>query len=165
MKKISLVLITLLAVIGLVACIGNSKEQKAIISYINEDNVELAEIEEKLLASYGSVTGDNYVNDEIMYTELTTKTLGLVKDLNAKAVELSDSIRNPEVLEVHKIYMNYSSKFLSTINIMIEALEKQDSSLINEANETLNEANNFALDYRTELYKLADKYNVEIIDK
>ena len=37
-------------------------------------------------------------------------------------------------------------------------------SQMSEANEKLNEANDLALDYRKELYKLAEKYNVEIQD-
>jgi len=163
MRRILLTILTLVLGVGLSGC-GNSEKQEALLQYINNDCVEMAEIENKLLASYESVTGNNYVSDDKTYTEFTTNTIELAKQLNNKAVEVAGNIKDEEVLELHRIYMNYSNKFLSSFNLMIAGRDRQDMSKISEANERLNEANNLALDYKKELYRLAEKYNVEIQD-
>ena len=45
---------------------------------------------------------------------------------------------------------------------MITALEEQDMDKAMQANEDLNEVNNLALDFQTELLELAEEYDVEI---
>lgn len=164
MKRIVLIIMVLILAIGLGGCANNEK-QESLLQYINNDVIEMGEIETKLIESYGSVTGENYINDNEMYEEFTEDTINLARELNDKAVELAFNIEDDEILEVHRLYMDYSNKFLNVIVIMISALENQDSTQIAEANEKLNEANNLALDYKKELNSLAKKYNVEIEDK
>lgn len=159
MKRIlSFILIFLLA-IGLIGC-NNTEKQDALLQYINVDMVELVEIEEDLLYSYESVTGDNYSSDLETYNEFYDNTILLARELNDAAVTLSFSISDSEILDVHRIYMDYSNKFLSTLSIMISALENQDYTQLAEANEKLNEANNLALDYQQALLDLAEKYDI-----
>lgn len=163
MKRITSVFLVLILAFSLVAC-GSNEKQEALLQYLNEDIVELVKIENELIESYSSVTGENYSSDMETYTEFVENTVNLARELNDEAVDLSLNISDDEVLDVHRLYMNYSNKFLSTISIMISALENQDATQIAEANEKLNEANNLVLDYKRELNKLAEKYNIEIQD-
>ncbi len=164
MKRLVLIMMVLILTVGMGGCASNEK-QESLLQYINDDAVEMGEIETKLLESYRSVTGENYTNDNEMYEVLTEDTIDLARELNDKAVELAFNIEDDEILEVHRLYMDYSNKVLNVIVIMISALENKDSTQIAEANEKLNEANNLALDYQRELDSLAKKYNVEVEDK
>ena len=78
-------------------------------------------------------------------------------------LKIGDDIHDVEVQEVHRIYMNYSSKLLSTIGLMVLAIENQDVILMSQVNEKLNDANNLALDFRREISELAAKYNVLLL--
>ncbi len=161
MKRIVLVMVSILFSLSLVGC-GNEGKQEELLQYLNNDIVEMVSIETELLESYGSVTGDNYTGDTTTYSEFTTNTYVLARELNDMAVEISKNIKDKEILKVHRLYMDYSNKFLSTIGVMITAIENQDIAQMSEANEKLNEANNLALDYQIELNDLVDKYNVAI---
>ena len=161
MRKITIYILVLAMVLSFVGC-GSSQKQEELIAYINNDLVELVALENDVLESYGSVTGDNYTNDLDMYMEFTTTTVELARKLNDKAVNISEGIADEKILEIHRIYMNYSNKLLNVVILMVSALENQDATLIAEASEKLNEANNYALDYRESLTKLAEEYKVEI---
>ena len=160
MKKVMALIFVIVMVFGLTGCRAVER-QEALLDYINNDVAELGTIEEELLASYESVSGENYTDDLEMYTEFTSNTSDLARNLNEKAVEIAEEITDEEILEVHRLYMNYSNKFMSVINLMISALENQDITLAVEANEKLNEANNYALDFRKALSRLAEKRDVE----
>lgn len=164
MKRVISMVMVLILMVGLVGC-GSNEKQEMLLQYINNDIVAMGEIETKLLASYGSVTGENYTDDNVMYREFSDNTVNLARQLNDKAVEVASKITDEDILEVHRVYMDYSNKYLSVITIMLSALENQDSAQVTEANEKLNEANNLALDYRTKLNNLAKENNVEIETK
>ena len=108
------------------------------------------------------MTGSNYVNDETTYKEFVNSTLPLAGKLNELSIQTVNNITDKEILEVHKIYINYTSKYLAAVNMVTLALENQNTSQVLEANEILNEANNLAIDYRKALYELAEKYNITI---
>lgn len=139
-----------------------NKKQEILLEYINNDIEDLVELETELLESYESVTGSNYENDAITYNELSNTTIYLARELNDEAVDIAVSITDDELVEVHKLYVNCSNKYLNAITLILSALENQDYELAAEANELLNEGNNYGIDFRKELRKLADKYHVEL---
>ena len=155
MKRIISLALILVMVLALVGCADTAK-QDAIMNYVNVDLVAIAEIEGQMLESFESVSGDNYVDDETMYNEFNNVTAILARDLNNKATEIAGTITDPELLEVHKIYMDYATKFSSAINIMIAALQEQDTAQVAEANEKINESNNLYLDYNQKLNALIE---------
>lgn len=159
MKKVVTLMLALAITIGITGC-GNSEKQEALIDYINNSMAELGAIEAELLESYESVTGDNYTNDLDMLTELTTNTSVLARELQDKAVEIAEDITDAEILAVHQLYMNYSSKLMNAINLTILGIETQDMTAILEVNEMINESNNHILDYKEALYKLAEERRV-----
>ncbi len=139
-----------------------NKTREAIIEYINTDLVKIAETESKMLTSYSSVSGTNYTNDLAMYNELTNTTIPTAKQLNQEAIELANKITDPELLMVHKKYLEYTSGLVSAFGIMTTALKKQDITMVTTANEKLTGANNSVMDYKAELTVLAEKYDVEL---
>lgn len=97
-----------------------------------------------------------------MYQEFTSKTLTLARKLNDKSVDVAGTLNNEEILSVHKVYMNCCTKYLNVITTIISALEAQDINQMTTANNTLNEANSLAIDYKNQLNSLAEKYNIKI---
>ena len=164
-----LIILPIIVVVGIVVFaltylffIRGYSTRKELLKYINQDIKELSSVEKKLLKSYTNVTGSNYVNDETTYKEFVNSTLPLAGKLNELSIQTVNNITDKEILKVHKIYINYTSKYLAAVNMVTLALENQDTSQVLEANEILNEANNLAIDYRKALYELAEKYNITI---
>ena len=164
-----LIILPIIVVVGIVVFaltylffIRGYSTRKELLKYINQDIKELSSVEKKLLKSYTNVTGSNYVNDETTYKEFVNSTLPLAGKLNELSIQTVNNITDKEILEVHKIYINYTSKYLAAVNMVTLALENQNTSQVLEANEILNEANNLAIDYRKALYELAEKYNITI---
>lgn len=139
----------------------NGNTQDAILQYINKDLVPIAELETTMLNSYSSVSGSNYTDDQTMYNTIVNTTLPLAKQLNEKALSLVNTIDDPELLMVHKKYVEYSSKMVSSFALMVTALDTQDVTMVTNANEKLNEANSAGIDFKAELTNLAKKYNVK----
>ena len=161
MRRMFGIIIMLGLAISIAGCTANSAAEE-LVNYINIDCREMEVLENKVLISYESVSGSNYVSDSIMYKEITTNTIVYVRELNEKALNVASSIEDPKILEVHRIYINYTSKMLNAMGIIASALQKQDITLMTQANQALNEANNLALDYKTAVFSLAKEYNVTI---
>ena len=161
MKKIFNFVLVLVLIFNIVSC-GNSIKSEALLKYINEDLAVLSEMETKFLESYESVTGNNYINDYIMYEEFSRNTMVLSRDLNNKAIEIIKNIDDEEISELHRIYINLTSNYMNVVSLTLAALETQDFTNISLANEKLNNANNLALDFKEKLNVLAEKYNVDI---
>ncbi len=159
-----IIIVAVLIAGGIIAAIfllGGKKNP--VDDYLNSPGFqEMRDLEEKMVTSYNGVTGANYVSDEQTLTEFTEHTQIYARDLYSKSVELASSISDEEVLSVHREYMNYANSYSQAIGQMIEALKRQDSAMVAEANKTLNEANNYALDFATDLRKLGEKYNVYV---
>ena len=163
MKRILATIMVVMLSLGFIGC-ENSEKQETLLQYLNEDRNTLIDLESDFLESYNGVTGNNFTSDEETLTELTTNTITLARNLSKEATDLSFEISDDEILDAHRLYMDYSSKMLNAVGMMIAALENQDRTQVVEANELLNEANNLALDYQRAIMDLAEKYNVEIIN-
>ncbi len=158
-KALSLSLAVLLVLFSLAGC-ADTEKQDAIVNYINNDLAKLGEAEAAFMESYASVSGDNYTDDATMLAEFSENTVILARKLSDLATEMSGEITDTDVLNVHKIYMNGSSKFLSALTTMIAALENQDYEKMTAANESINEANNLMLEYSTAVKALAEENGV-----
>lgn len=141
---------------------GDADKAQAILQYLNKDLLPVGELEEKVLTSYSSVTGNNYKSDNIMLNEFSTKTLRLTKQLNEAAVEVKQKISDPDILAIHEKYIIYTEKLTETITMMISALKNQNMDTMNAANQKLNEANASVTEYKNEMTLLANKNGVTI---
>lgn len=141
---------------------GATEKSLAILQYLNTDLLPVGELEEKVLTSYSSVTGNKYKSDNIMLNEFSTKTLPLARQLHEAAVDVKQKISDPEILAIHKKYITYSEKLIETLTLMISALKNQNMDTMNSANQMLNEANASVLEYRNEITALANKNGVTI---
>lgn len=132
--------------------------QQALLDYINVDMVRLAEIEGKMIASYSSVSGNNYVDDATMYNEINDNTIPLCHELNDAVLEIVPTDR--EISNVHGIYRKYVTKYLNAMATIKSALENQDSGQVVAANDLISEANDLAIEFQQELLALAEERDV-----
>lgn len=158
---IAAIAVVVVIVIAAIAGGGNEK-QDDLLDYINKDIVELAEVEDRMLASYNSVSGVNYVDDLTMYTEINTNTIPLCQELNQKTLEIVPV--DKEISDAHGIYRNYVTKMLNAFVMMNSAMENGDYDKVAEANDLLAEANDLAVQYQQEIRRLARERNVEFIN-
>ncbi|MUV36435.1 hypothetical protein JNUCC1_00237 [Lentibacillus sp. JNUCC-1] len=144
----------------IVAAGCSSEEQDNLVSYFNDDIQPLAPQEEEVVAEYESVTGPNFTDDQTLYDALTESIVPKYEDLvkKAEAIEIDDE----EIAEVHDIYLTAANNQLEGFHSIVEALEKQDPSMIEGANQVLTEGFQGMQEYQTALQDLADERNVEI---
>ena len=91
MKRIICILLGLLMLLSLMGC-RKSEKQADLYKYIEVDMAELAKLEEKMIKSYESVTGENYASDYDTYVELSEITIVLARELNDEVLDLSYEI-------------------------------------------------------------------------
>lgn len=163
MKKIiSLMMVTILASMFIIGC-GTSAEQEETLDYINGKELkEMTSVENEILKEYGSVSGDNYTDDTTMYNKIKTTIIPAVNDLNEKATKIASKIDDEKLLKVHQKYVDYTSKLQSFFSQTLKAIDEQDYEKIAEANNTLNDANAAAIEYRNALKKLAKEYDIKL---
>lgn len=131
---------------------SDEEKQEALLAYLR-GMAELERLETEALKSYGSVSGTNYTDDAAMYAEISEHTLPLSQRLDAQAAAIAPS--DSEIAELHGLYRDYASKYLSALTVLASALGSQDAAQAAEANSLINEANDLALRYQQALQGLA----------
>lgn len=162
-KTLFLVLIVCLLASSF-GCDVPSEKQNELLKYSDYMTSNIKPIEDEFYKSFTSVTGNNYSNDASTYNELTTKTAVLAQTLFDRTNEIFNEINDEEILKVHKLYVNFASTRLTAIKLMISAVENNNISLINSANEKMDEANNYNLDYKINIKSLEKKYSLDILN-
>jgi hypothetical protein len=153
------------AVLGLLLVLAGcgGPVQDDILNYLNKEMKTAQTLEDKAISSYEGVAGVNYTDDQTMYDALVNEVIPNYTDLISELETVS--IESDELKEVHEIYLSGAKLQFSAFEKIIEALEKQDSSLIDEANQLLEEGRLQIEDYNDKLDKLAKEHNVEIEKK
>ncbi len=133
---------------------SSSSENKdlshAFANYMDEIML-LAPDEERVIGLYESVTGVNYVNDEILYNTLLDEVIPgyrqFIVDLEAIMP------KNNEIRELHESYIEAANIQYNSFTLMVSALEEQNIDKITEANQGLDEARRIL---RNWLYSVED---------
>lgn len=113
----------------------------------------LAAEEESLIARYDSVSGDNYIDDLTMYTELVSMVPDL-RNFIAKIEAITPS--DPELARLHQIYVKAWNTQSAGFTMTIDALEKQDYGIVSDANELLAEGRSLMREYIDGVSELAN---------
>lgn len=134
--------------------------QDDIVNYINEELKTAQTLEDKAVAAYEGVAGVNYTDDQTMYDAMVNEVIPNYEELLTELENVS--IETDELKEIHDIYLSGAKLQFSAFEKIVEALEKQDSSLVDEANKLLEEGRLQIEDYNKKLDELAKENNVEI---
>lgn len=160
MKKILSIVMLCAMLLGLAGCV-DKEAQEAVQNYIDTASTTLGTMEQQMLISYTSVIGENYTDDSTMCLEFVTNTIPMGTNLQTTAEGVTETITNEEVLKVHNIYLKYVSEFVGALRMLLTAVDEKDQTIAAEANEMLNNANTYSVEFRTTIQELKEKYNIK----
>lgn len=132
--------------------------QTDLLNYINVEMPKVATLESEAITAYGSISGENYQNDSIMYFTITETVVpkyeefyGILKDIKPATAE---------VQSLHKEYVQAAADQLEAFKLILDAIEKQDVQIITKANEDLAEGRALLKMWRADLDSACVKHNV-----
>jgi len=159
-------IITLIFSLALASVSGGCATDKVAIdltNYLNQGVLNVAELEEKSLARYASVTGSNYKNDQTTYEALRDYVIPLYKRFIRGLRALQPETE--EVRSLNRIYIDGAESLLEGFKLVMLAIDTQDASLIRPANEYLEKGRLENERWRKELIALAGKHDVKPQEK
>lgn len=138
---------------------SNEDLSQAFTEYMDEI-VLLAPEEERIIGLYDSVTGVNYVNDEMIYNTLLNDVIPSYRQF---IIDLEAIMpKNKEIRELHEMYIEAANIQFNSFTLMISALEEQDVNTITEANQGLDEARKILRDWLYGIEDLSQKTGVSL---
>ncbi|MBP3951937.1 hypothetical protein [Bacillus suaedae] len=121
---------------------------------------QLAPEENRLISMYDSVTGENYVNDELLYNALVEE---IIPDYRLFSDELESYMaRQSDIRELHEQYIKAVNIQYSAFTLMVAGIENQDYETITEANLNLDEARSILRNWIYEVEDIAELTGVNI---
>ena len=161
MKQLKL----LICLLALASCSGDSV-QKDLLNYINTELPKVASLETEAVNAYDGVSGDNYQNDSIMYYTIKQTVLPKYEEFSAKLSGIHPATE--EITQMHSEYVNAAADQLEAFKLICLAIEKQDTTVIQQANSDLDKARNLIEVWKTDLDEKCKKHGVDLdkpIDK
>ena len=161
MKK-SVLALLFIGVLVLAGCFSNPV-QDDLLNYINKETTTAGQLENKAVSAYGSVSGVNYQDDQTLYDALVND---IIPDYTKFIDELeSVNMETDELKEIHEIYLTGANHQYNGFLKIVEAIENQDASMIEEANKMLEEGRANINEYLDKLDALAEDHDVKIEKK
>lgn len=125
--------------------------------YINK-LAALGADEEKAVQAYTKVTGSNYQSDEILYNALNDTVIPTYE----KFVDALNSYTSATdvVHQINQKYIDGANKQYQAFLEIRTAVQQQDKSMVDDANNLLSQAVKDISDFRFQLSQACTKYNV-----
>ncbi len=160
MKKVFSIILLCTMLLSLAGCV-DKEAQKEVKTYVDTTSVPLMEQERKMLASYSTVIGMNYKDDSTLCMEFVTNTIPMATSLLSTAEEITETITDEELKEVHQIYVSYVTEFIDALRMFLKAVDEGDESIKDAANAKLEVADSYAKEFRARLQELKKVYKLE----
>lgn len=166
MKKVVVSLLVLTIILLLCSCAyGVDKEaQEEIKNYYNNVFLRLAELEDTAQKSYDDVIQAEDTTDADVYEVLTTTTLEAYDEVIHEAQLELVSIKNQDLRDAHSLYLKHLRTVRKYMETMVFAIEDDDTDRILEANDIIEEANDYLIEYGQKFSDLLEKYKVDLSD-
>ena len=146
--------------LGLSSCSNEVSDD--LLDYINKQLPKVADNESEAVELYESVSGDNYTDDERMYSVIKNDVVPIYKKFIDGLKSISSEIKTEEVQKVHQQYIEAASLQYDGFLLILSAIETQDPNQITKANEKLNKGTDLLDEYNSDLEKLCKKNNVDL---
>ena len=146
--------------LGLSSCSNEVSDD--LLDYINKQLPKVADNESEAVELYESVSGDNYTDDERMYSVIKNDVVPIYKKFIDGLKSISSEIKTEEVQKVHQQYIEAASLQYDGFLLILSAIETQDPNQITKANEKLNKGSDLIDEYNSDLEKLCKKNNVDL---
>jgi hypothetical protein len=155
-RTCKIIFILLIVTLG-VGCAVNPV-RRDLADYVNQGILNIAELEQKSLQRYASVTGQNYTTERRVYEALRDHVVPLYK----RFVEGLRKIRpeTEEVKKLHKIYIMGAEHLYEGFKTKMYGLEMKDEKIVLAANEKIQRGAVQNQKWRTELVALARKHGL-----
>ena len=134
--------------------------QKDLINYINVEMPKLTDLETKAIDAYGSVAGENYQNDSIMYYTIQQNVIPPYEEFYSILQSIKPA--TPELQKMHQEYVMAAGDQLEAFKLIMEAIEKQDPQIIEKANKDLDLAKELIAQWRSDLDELCKTHDVVV---
>ena len=135
-----------------------------IVNYVNQGLFPIAELEQKSLESYASVTGKNATTNKKLFETLRDFVIPTYKRF-VKGLK-NIPIKNHEVQQVHAIYIKAAESTLEGFQTIMIGSGNNDETVIRQGNKKLEEGRAGIEKWATELAVLYKKHGVaEIKEK
>jgi hypothetical protein len=133
-----------------------------LVNYINQGVLMIADLEQKSLERYASVTGENYTTDQKVYTELKDFIIPTYQTFadNLKAITPEDG----EIQRLHAVYINAAELMCNGFKKKLIGIENNNEAIIIQANNNIEKARDENERWRKELRILYQKYGVTEIN-
>lgn len=129
-----------------------------IVNYVNQGLFSIAELEQKSLERYASVTGENATTDKKLYETLRDFVVPTYKRFVIGLKNIS--IDNLEVRQVHAIYIKAAESTLEGFQTIMNGSENNDETVIRQGNKKLEEGRAGIDKWRSKLNELYKKHGV-----
>jgi hypothetical protein len=132
--------------------------QQDLLNYINVEMPKVATLESEAVTAYGSISGENYQNDSIMYYTIAETVVPKYEEFYTILKDIKPA--TAEVASLHKEYVQAAADQLEAFKLIMDAIEKQDAQIITTANEDLAEGRALLKMWRADLDSACVKHNV-----
>ena len=129
-----------------------------LVEYVNQGILDIAQLEQKALECYASVTGKNYTTDTEVHKALKNDVIphygqfvNLMRDINPKT---------QEVKKLHGIYIRGAEYLYKGFKGKMLSIEKKDVYLIRAANKQIEKGRVETEKWQKKLTDLCEKYGV-----
>ena len=129
-----------------------------IVNYVNQGLFAIAELEQKSLGRYASVTGENATTDKKLFETLRDFVVPTYKRFVIGLKNIS--IENQEVRQVHAIYIKAAESTLEGFQTIMAGSENNDEAVIIQGNKKLEEGRTGIEKWRAELNELYKKHGI-----
>jgi hypothetical protein len=131
-----------------------------IVNYVNQGLIAIAELEQKSLETYASVTGENATTDQTLLENLRNFIIPTYKRFLTGLRDIKPVTQ--EVRKVHSTYLKAAESTLEGFQTLMVGLENKDQTLITQGNIKLEEGRTGIEKWRSELTELSKTQGAEI---
>lgn len=150
----------LLAIVLLSGCsLFMSKEQQALIKYINEDMQEASEHQEASATAFNNMLVDPNLSEEDIHDGIKDEALPEAE----KALEVASNIEVliDELEEPHALAVEAIGYYVDVLSNMMDFMEAQDPMILQEAEQAFTDYEETIEAYHSEIHTLAEAHDVE----
>jgi len=132
-----------------------------IVKYVNQGLIAIAELEQRSLEGYASVTGENATTDKKLFEMLRDFVVPTYKRFLNSLRNIP--LENQEVRQVHTTYIKAAESTLEGFQTIMLGSENNDETVIKQGNKKLEEGRVGIDKWRAELDELSKKHGVAFL--